>query len=101
MAKRMSTGQVRANLSDILGAVSTNEEPVIVERNGKPIAVVISARQYEALERAKERAWQVLDELQAQNADVDPDSFLEEATEAVEAVRQERYAAQQQAAGRG
>jgi hypothetical protein len=62
-----------------------------VEKNGKPFAVVISPEQYERLLEAQQRAWAVVEAVQARNADLDPDEVLADVTAEVEAVRQERH----------
>lgn len=56
MSRNVSVAQLRANLADLLGAVHYRQEPVVVERNGKPFAVVISPEQYERLRRQGEEA---------------------------------------------
>jgi prevent-host-death family protein len=38
----MSVREARARFADVLGSVYHTGEPVIVERNGKPVAVLIS-----------------------------------------------------------
>ena len=38
----MSVREARAHFADVLGSVYHTGEPVIVERNGKPVAVLIS-----------------------------------------------------------
>jgi prevent-host-death family protein len=42
MTKHISVAQARATFADLIGAVYYSQEPVIVERKGKPMAVVIS-----------------------------------------------------------
>src|SRR5229473_4131468 len=95
VTKRVSVGQARANLADLLGTVYYGREPVIVERKGKPLAVWISPEQFEKFEeyqkQAKERFFRAVDEVQRQNADEDPDAVLRDVTEIVEQVRKERY----------
>jgi prevent-host-death family protein len=49
MARRMSVHEARANFSDVLGSVYHTGEPVIVERRGKPVAVLVSPEQYQQL----------------------------------------------------
>jgi prevent-host-death family protein len=99
MTKRVSVGQARANLADLIGAVYYGKEPVVVERKGKPMAVWISPEQFEQFEeyqkQARERFFQATDELQRLNADEDPDAVLRDVTEIVEQVRRERYEREQ------
>ena len=49
MARRMSVHEARANFSDVLGSVYHTGEPVIVERRGKPVAVLVSPEQFQQL----------------------------------------------------
>jgi prevent-host-death family protein len=87
--RRVSTREARANFSDLLGQVHYTGVPVIVEKKGKPFAVVVSLEDYEWLRRAEDRVWATIEEVQERNADKDPDEVLHDATAEVEAVRQE------------
>ncbi len=87
----MSTKDARANFSELLGLVYYTKEPVVVERKGKPFAVVISPDQYAMLEKELERSWQTLQQVQEQNAGKDPEEVLRDVTEVVETVRQKRH----------
>lgn len=49
MARRMSVHEARANFSDVLGSVYHTGEPVIVERRGKPVAVLVSPEQFQQM----------------------------------------------------
>lgn len=98
VTKTMSVREARANFSDLLGLVHYTKEPVIVERKGKPFAVVISPEQYETIRQGIEGAWATIEKVQERNADQDPDEVLQDVTAVVEAVRQERHAKRQQAA---
>ena len=89
--RRMSAREARANFGDLLGLVYYTKEPVIVERKGRPFAVVISPEDYEVLRKQRERAWAAIEQVQERNADKDPDEVLADVTAEVEAVRQEMY----------
>jgi prevent-host-death family protein len=88
VVKHMSSREARANFADLLGSVFYTNEAVIVEKKGKPVAVVISPAVYQALQEASARDWAVIEGLQAHNADKDPDEVLADVTAAVEEVRQ-------------
>ena len=45
--KTVSIVDLRTNHADILGSVYFAGEPVMVEKHGKPIAVIISLKQWE------------------------------------------------------
>lgn len=87
VVKRMSSREARANFADLLGSVFYTNEAVIVEKKGKPVAVVISPAAYQALQEASARDWAVIEELQARNADRDPDEVFADVTAAVGEVR--------------
>lgn len=92
MTKRFSVEDARANFSDVLGLVSDGQEPVIVERGGWPVAVVISPQQWEDYQQCvKDRFFAAVDRLQERNRDKDPEEVERVVTEAVEEVRRERF----------
>jgi prevent-host-death family protein len=97
MVKRMSSREARANFADLLGLVYYGNQPVIVERKGKPVAVVISPEQYAQLQKEQERAWATVDRVRQRNADKDPDEVLADVTAVVEDVRQKLYEEEKQA----
>lgn len=91
----MSAKQARDNFTDLLGAVYYGQETVIVEKKGRPFAVVINPRTYQKLQKADAKDWEIIERIQARNKDKDPDEVLADVTEEVEAVRQELYEKEQ------
>ncbi len=91
MARSMSTREARANFSELLGIVYYTKEPVIVERKGKPYAVMISLEAYERLHQQEQHDWDTIDRFRETHPDVDHVTALAEATAVVETVRQERH----------
>jgi prevent-host-death family protein len=92
VTRRISAKEARDDFGDLLGSVRYGGQPVIVEKKGKPFAVVISPEDYERYqELARERLFETIREVRKANERVDPDRVLADVTEAVEAVRQERY----------
>ena len=92
MVKRLSTATAQASLGAVLDAVYATNEPVVVEQQGRPIAVIISPEQYEEWQRQEDaRDWAIIEAVAARRADQDPDAILAEVTALVEAVRQEEY----------
>ena len=49
MARTVAFTEARSTLSDLLDEVTERHEHVVVTRNGRPVAVVISSEEYEAL----------------------------------------------------
>ena len=89
--RRMSAREARANFSDLLGLVYYNRERVIIEKKGRPFAVVINPEQYEAIEKKMEKAWATVDRIRERYADKDAEEVVRDVTAVVEEVRQERY----------
>src|SRR5437016_6169269 len=96
VVRRMSSKEARANFAELLGAVYYTQEPVIVERKGKPVAVVISPKEFERIQQERdqrrEQAWNAVRRLQDANQDADPDEVYRDVTDVVDEVRQEHYA---------
>ena len=92
MVKTISTAAARASFGDVVNSVFYTKEPVVVEKKGRPVAVIVNPDEYEAFRREREaRAWAAVERAQGANADKDPDAILAEVTAEVEAARQERY----------
>jgi prevent-host-death family protein len=92
MVKTVSTAEARANLGDVLNGVYYTHEPVIVQKKGKTMAVIISPDEYEAFRRDRDaRAWATVEAMGERHAGEDPDAVLAEVTAIVEEVRRERY----------
>jgi prevent-host-death family protein len=53
MSQVMSATQVRMHFGEVMRRVSSEGEPVIVERGGEPLVVVISLDDYERLRQAR------------------------------------------------
>jgi prevent-host-death family protein len=93
LTRRISVKEARSNFSDLLGSVRYSGDPVIVEKKGRPFAVMISPEDFERFQAvAKERFFETARAIQQDNKDADPEQVLADVTEAVEAVRQEEYA---------
>ena len=87
MKRTISDLDARQQLADLLESVQDRGDEVVIERAGKPMAVVIPAERYEALERERERLWQFVEKAQAGN-----DDLAEEAVDALvrDAIREVR-----------
>jgi len=92
MVKTVSTAEARANLGDVLNGVYYTHEPVVVQKKGKTVAVIISPDEYEVFRRDRDaRAWGTVEAIGERHAGEDPDAVLAEVTAIVEEVRRERY----------
>jgi prevent-host-death family protein len=68
VVKHMSSREARANFADLLGSVFYTNEAVIVEKKGKPVAVVISPAVYQAWQASATRDRAIGAEVRADNA---------------------------------
>jgi prevent-host-death family protein len=91
MVKTISTAAARASFGDVVNSVYYTREPVVVEKKGRPVAVIISPDLFQRLQEEDERDWAIIEQVGARNADQDPDEILAEVTAVVEEVRRERY----------
>src|SRR5437899_1766452 len=96
MKRRISAIEARKRLGELLEGVYYRGDEVIIERAGKPMAVVIPQSRYEVLERDREHAQKRMMELMEQaherNKDVPPEVLEEEIERAIQEVRAERRA---------
>jgi prevent-host-death family protein len=77
VTRRISAKEARNNFSGLLGSVRYSGEPVIVEKKGRPFAVLISLEEFERFQTiAKERFFEVAREIQQDNEEADPDEVL-------------------------
>ncbi len=94
MAVRTVTAQeARQRLGELLESANRGEE-IVIERAGRRMGVLISPQRYADIlrrqEEAKERFWEQVEEVWAQNADIDPDELEAIAVEEVHAYRREK-----------
>ena len=52
MSKTLPLSEVKAKLSEVIDEISTTQERVTVTRNGRPVAVLVSTDDLEAIEEA-------------------------------------------------
>lgn len=88
MTRRMGAREARANFGDLLGEVYYGGEPVIVEKKGRPFAVVISPAEYERYQKLeKERLFELIHAVQERNLGKDPDELEADIAAAIDEVR--------------
>ena len=97
MKRKVSAVEARKRLGELLEGVYYRGDEVIIERAGKTMAVVIPAARYEALEQSRERLFQFIENVQAQNKDV-PYEVIQK--EVAAAIKEARGGASPKASGR-
>ena len=91
----IDVSEVGERLKKPLKQVVRNKARVVVEQNGKVVAAVISALDYERLQMLDRRAadgWRAIERIHALNADKDPEEVERDVAEAIEEIRAERRA---------
>lgn len=88
LKRRLSAVEARRRLGEILEGVYYRGDEVVIERAGKTMAVVIPADRYEALERSRERLFELIEKAQARNKDLPYETIEQEVAAAVKEVRE-------------
>lgn len=91
MVRRISSEEAQRSLPDLLEQVSTTREAVILEVEGRPIAVLITPEEFERYQIMEAYNRAVIEQVATRNADKDPEEVFADVTAEVEAVRQELY----------
>jgi prevent-host-death family protein len=86
--RRISAVEARKRLGEILEGVYYRGDEVIIERAGKAMAVVIPTSRYEAMERSRERLFQLIEKNWERNKDVPCGEVEQEVQRAIEEVRE-------------
>lgn len=98
ITNKVTAKEARDNFTDVLGMAYYGNQPVIVERKGRPFAVVINPNEYEKYEKYKEaarkRILEIIEEIQKANKGANYNAVMKDATEAVEEIRKIRHARQ-------
>ncbi|MCC6167144.1 MAG: type II toxin-antitoxin system Phd/YefM family antitoxin [Caldilineaceae bacterium] len=91
MERRLGVTEVRSRLGEIVDKVQYQGDTVVLEKNGKPAAALISFALFEQFLRQRGAAYQVVLDVQQQNKDLEmnEDGLLTFVDEAVHAVRKQ------------
>lgn len=90
MERVCSTTEARASFSQLITEAGYASRQTIIQRNNRPIAVILGYQEYLALRRqASERAARlaVYDEIRARNPEAEPETVAADVAEALRAVR--------------
>jgi prevent-host-death family protein len=89
--RRVSAVEARKRLGELLEGVYYRGDEVVIERAGKPMAVVIPAERYESMERSRERLFELIEKAQERNRGVPYEVMEREIELAIREVREQRY----------
>jgi len=83
MVKKITAVKARQNLGQIMNEVSLLGDDYMIERAGKPLAVIISVDKYQAIQAKRLEAISRLDRIRDKMGDTDPDAVEKLVNEAV------------------
>ena len=92
MTQRIKASEARQTWSKLINKVHDGDVRVIVEKDGIPVAGLVSAADLERLgllEAERERNFSIVDEMREAFRDIPDEELEREITKAVEAARQE------------
>lgn len=91
MERRLGVTEVRSRLGEIVDKVQYQGDTVVLEKNGKPAAALISFALFEQFLRQRDAAYQVVVDVQQQNKELElsEDELLTFVDEAVHTVRKQ------------
>jgi prevent-host-death family protein len=92
--RKLSAVEARKKLGEVLEGVYYRGDEVVIERAGKPMAVVIPAGLYASLERDRERLFDLIEMNWQRNKDVPYEEIEKEVADAIREVRAKRRKAQ-------
>ena len=72
MRKTVSAVRARGKLGQMLEEVYYRGDSYVIERAGKPMAVVVPVEQYEQWRQERDAFFELVETLRSQNAEVDP-----------------------------
>jgi prevent-host-death family protein len=87
MEKKMSALAVRRGLGQLLEEVYYRGDQIIIERAGRPMAVMIPVDQFESWVRQRENFFGKIEQVWERNQNAEPGEVEEEVREAVGEVR--------------
>ena len=90
MKRKLSAVEARKKLGEILESVYYRGDEVVIERAGKPMAVVIPASLYESLEQSRRRLFELIELNWERNKDVPYEQIEADVEATLRAVRAQR-----------
>ncbi len=90
ITKTMKASEVRQQLSQVLNQVFHKRVRVIIEKNGIPVAAIVSATDLKRLKNIEAEENKVIDEMRAAFSDLTEEQIIEDVAKVVVEVRAER-----------
>ena len=88
MERKLGVTEARKYLARIVDDVKYKGDNYILVRRGEPAAAVVPIDVYQRWKQERDELFEIVREVQAANADADPDEVMQAVLEAQRAVRQ-------------
>ena len=89
MSRAVTFDEMKIDLAGTITSLRDDDQAVVIEREGAPVAVLISPEAFRILEQTEATDWATIDALRERNANADPERVMTDATAAVAAVRRQ------------
>ena len=90
MIKTINALAARKNFGQLLEEAYYRGDEIIIERAGKPMAVIISIEEFENWQSERERDFAFLDKIRERTKDISPEKIEADVAEAIKAVRKKK-----------
>ena len=90
MIKTTNALAARKNFGQLLEEAYYRGDEIIIERAGKPMAVIVSIEEFTNWQTERERDFAILDEVRSKNKGVSPKKIETDVDEAIKAVRKRK-----------
>lgn len=90
MEKKMGSAAARRKFGQLLEEVYYRGDTVVVERRGRPMAVLVPLDLYESWQELREQFFNLIEDAQERNQDVKPEVLEKEIGDAIRAVRHQK-----------
>lgn len=90
MRKKLSTMQARERLGELLDQAYYRGDEFIIERKGKPLAVIVPFEEYQKWQRRREEGFKVYERLWETHQEFSPEEVERDVSEAVQAARRKK-----------
>lgn len=90
MEKKIGSAEVRRNFGQLLEEVYYRGDTVVVERRGRPMAVLVPLDLYESWQELREQFFALIADARERNQDVPTKILEKEIGDAIHAVRQQK-----------
>ena len=87
MKRKLSAMEARQRFGEILEGVHYRGDEVVIERAGKPMAVIIPTERYDALQQSRERVFAFIEKNRERNKDIPYEQIERDVASAVQADR--------------